>query len=390
MSASGGGGSKRRKLDDASAFNPVPVEQISVHQIPMLGRLLPSGDAKYDNQKICATGQETGAGHYSKLIGEQEHILADIKRSDSSKKSMEAYVRAGPRKDCYFDPAKVNIAVVTCGGLCPGLNTVIYGIVKCAHELYGIGKCYGIKGGYHGFHNWTTMEDQTAPVILTPKSVAGIQHQGGTVLGASRGGFDLPKIIAFLRTYSISQLYVVGGDGTHRGLIKIYEETIKQGLSIAVAGVPKTIDNDLGCIDRSFGFNTAVEEACKAVLSAKMEASCAPNGVGIVKLMGRSAGYISAHATIATQDVDLCCIPEVPMVMEGELSCLPHVLNAIREKGHAVIVVAEGAGEELLGQSAETDAGGNRKLPPIGVFMKEKIKSYLGGQGVAASIKYIE
>jgi 6-phosphofructokinase 1 len=288
--------SKRRKLQPSSKVEPVPIEKVHIHEVPNLGVLLPDGHAEHDNTQICAKGQETGAGGYNKLIGDQEHIIADIKRSATSKTSLEAFVRAGPRQFCFFTPSETNIAIVTCGGLCPGLNAVIYGIVKSASELYGVRTVYGIRGGYHGFYS-----EDASPMILTTKNVAGIQHQGGTILGAARGGFDLPKIINFLKEKSVAQLYVIGGDGTHRGLIKIYEETIKQGLKVAVAGIPKTIDNDLGCIDHSFGFSTAVEEACKAVLSAKTEASCAPNGVGIVKLMGRSAGYISAHTTIATQ-----------------------------------------------------------------------------------------
>jgi 6-phosphofructokinase 1 len=256
--------SKRRKTDSDSKMNPVPIDEVQVHEVPNLGVLLPEGHAHYDNTLICAKGQETGAGGYNKLIGDQEHILADIKRSHTSKRSVAAYVRGGPRKvsfwcrhcltcshtsmprcpllkidrqEGYFNPATTNIAIVTCGGLCPGLNAVIYGIVKAATELYGVKTVYGIRGGYHGFY---ATGDLAGPLILTPKSVAGIQHRGGTILGAARGGFDLPKIITFLKEKSVSQLYVIGGDGTHRGLIKIYEETIKQGLQVAVVGGEST------------------------------------------------------------------------------------------------------------------------------------------------------
>ena len=205
-------------------------------------------------------------------------------------------------------------------------------------------------------------------IILTVDNVADIHHQGGTILASSRGGFDIDIIIKFLTKHDISQLYVIGGDGTHRGAYIISEEVVKRNLNIAVVGIPKTIDNDVDYIDRSFGFTTSVEAAQAAILSAKTEARCnLPNGIGIVKLMGRSAGFIAVHATLASGDVDLCLVPEVAIELDGEQGCLPFLLQRVAEQGHAVVVVAEGAGEELLGQSVEKDASGNKKLPPIGV-----------------------
>jgi 6-phosphofructokinase 1 len=207
-----------------------------------------------------------------------------------------------------------------------------------------------------------------ATIELTEDSVSDCHHQGGSILGSSRGGFDLDKIIHFLVDNRINQLYVIGGDGTHRGAMALSQECIKRKLNIAVAGIPKTIDNDVDLIDRSFGFQTSVEAAQAAIQSAKIEARCnIPNGVGVVKLMGRSAGFIAVHACLGSGDIDLCLVPEIPIVLEGEDGYLPFLLRRVLEKGHAVVVVAEGAGEELLGESAEKDAGGNKKLPPIGV-----------------------
>lgn len=166
----------------------------------------------------------------------------------------------------------------------------------------------------------------------------------------------------------MTQLYVIGGDGTHRGANAIAEAALARGLNLAVVGIPKTIDNDVDLIDRSFGFQTSVEAAQASIVSAKTEARCnLPNGVGIVKLMGRSAGFIAVHATLASGDVDLCLVPEVAIELDGPSGCLPFLMERVQKQGHAVVVVAEGAGEELLGKSAETDAGGNRKLPAIGV-----------------------
>jgi len=221
-----------------------------------------------------------------------------------------------------------------------------------------------LRGGFSGFHNKPGLE----PIELTLEVVADIHHQGGSILGSARGGFDVDVIINFLEANGINQLYVIGGDGTHRGANVIAETCFERHKNIAVVGIPKTIDNDVDLIDRSFGFTTSVEQAQQAIISAKTEARCAiPNGIGIVKLMGRSAGFIAVHATLASGDVDLCLVPEVAIELDGENGCLPFLFNRVKEQGHAVVVVAEGAGEDLLGKSAEVDKGGNRKLPAIGV-----------------------
>jgi len=332
---------------------------------------------------------ELGGHHaeYNKLIGPEECILANIRRGPGSTAVTRAFVRAGPRKELHFNPKKVNAAIVTCGGLCPGLNNVIREITRSLFYLYGIeGKCYGIVGGYSGFY-----DPKTPPIELTPDTVRHIHNKGGTMLGSSRGGFDIDKIVDFIKKKDIRQLYVIGGDGTHRGAFKIHETCMELGLHVAVAGIPKTIDNDVDYIDRSFGFITSVEQAQEAIRAAKTEAMCnLPNGIGIVKLMGRSSGYIAAHATLGSGDVDLCLVPEVPIVLDGEKGCLPHVWERVKQKGYAVIVVAEGAGEELLGESTETDASGNKKLPMIGEFLKSEIGKYFKGRGEEATVKYID
>jgi len=281
----------------------------------------------------------------------------------------------------------VRAAIVTCGGLCPGLNNVIRELVHSLFYLYHVEAVVGIRGGFNGFLGKEGFE----PVELTLESVADIHHSGGTILASSRGGFDCDRIISFLLDNRINQLYVIGGDGTHRGANKIAEACLARQLNIAVVGIPKTIDNDVDLIDRSFGFTTSVEAAQAAIMSAKTEARCnMPNGIGIVKLMGRSAGFIAVHATMASGDVDLCLVPEVAIVLDGEKGCLPFLYERVKEQGHAVVVVAEGAGEELLGKSAETDAGGNRKLPAIGEFLKSKISEYFKQQGSETTIKYVD
>ena len=334
------------------------------------------------------TGIPNTSSHYSNFLDESDVILTDILFKSSSKTyQTEAFPRCGPRQHTHFNPRKVRAAVVTCGGLCPGLNNVIREIVRSLFFLYEAEKVIGVVGGYQGFLGRQDMQ----PIELTVENTERIHLQGGTILSSSRGGFDIEKIMDFLQENRINQLYIIGGDGTHRGANKIADEAISRGFNISVVGIPKTIDNDIDLIDRSFGFQTSVEAAQDAIRSAKTEAMCnRPNGIGIVKLMGRSAGFVAVHSSLSSGDVDLCLIPEQPIVLEGEKGCLPFILQRVRTNGHAVIVVAEGAGEELLGTSNEKDAGGNRKLPKIGEFMKDTLAGYFKANGLEATIKYID
>jgi 6-phosphofructokinase 1 len=363
------------------------INEIRVHKVDSLRQYFNSKNlSNLAHQKVSpVTGQPIT---YNCVLCEDDFILADVVRKLSDKRDSEAFVRAGPRPITHFDPKTVRAGIVTCGGLCPGLNNVIRELVHALVNLYNVEKIYGIKGGFNGMTD--TSSGDYHVMELTEEMVADCHHQGGSILGSSRGGFDLDKMIIFLEKYQINQLYVIGGDGTHRGAQALANECLLRKLNISVAGIPKTIDNDVDLIDRSFGFQTSVEAAQAAIQSAKTEARCnIPNGVGIVKLMGRSAGFIAVHATLGSGDIDLCLVPEIPIVLEGDDGYLPFLLRRVVEKGHAVVVVAEGAGEELLGQSAEVDAGGNRKLPPIGEFMKEKIEKYFAKNGYPSTVKYI-
>lgn len=223
---------------------------------------------------------------------------------------------------------------------------------------------------------------------LTPENTKDVARRGGTFLGSSRGGFDKDKIIDACLDHGINQIYVIGGDGTHRGADILFKETRRRKLKISVVGIPKTIDNDIGLIDRSFGFDTAVENAVKAIESARIEAECIPNGIGIVKLMGRHAGFIAAHATLADRSVDICLIPENPVKMDGPGGVLKHVERSLDRIGHCVIVVAEGAGEELLASASnERDESGNKRLPPIAEFLKTEITKYFKKMNVQVNVK---
>ncbi|KAL0346654.1 UNVERIFIED_CONTAM: ATP-dependent 6-phosphofructokinase [Sesamum calycinum] len=242
--------------------------------------------------------------------------------------------RAGPRQRVYYESDDVRACIVTCGGLCPGLNTVVREIVCGLHHMYGVKSVVGIDGGYRGFYSRNT-------ISLTPKTVNDIHKRGGTILGTSRGGHNTKKIVDCIQDRGINQVYIIGGDGTQKGASVIFEEIRKRGLKVAVVGIPKTIDNDIPVIDKSFGFDSAVEEAQRAINAAHVEATSTENGIGLVKLMGRYSGFIAMYATLASRDVDCCLIPESPFYLEGAGGLLEYIEKRIKENGHMVIVIAE-------------------------------------------------
>ena len=302
----------------------------------------------------------------------------------------ETFELAGPREYLYFDPKKVRPAIVTCGGLSPGFNDVIRSIVMESYYRYGTPYVLGIRYGYKGLDE----DNKLRPLKLTPDKVANIHKLGGTILGSSRGGTDdIPKLVRTLKKWEVDVLYAIGGDGTLRGAHKIYLEAEKIGYKLSVIGVPKTIDNDISYIQRTFGFDTAFSKAVDAINSAHVEAIGAPNGVGLVKLMGRHSGFIAAMATLAMNDVNYILIPEAPFDIEGPNGLLVHLETRLRQRGHAVICVAEGAGQDLLVKdkaSQKRDASGNIILADIGLYLKKKIKEYFEKKGKEVNIKYID
>ncbi|XAR53402.1 6-phosphofructokinase [Bertholletia excelsa] len=282
--------------------------------------------------------------------------------------------RAGPRQKVYFRSDEVHACIVTCGGLCPGLNTVIREIVCSLYHMYGVKKVLGINGGYMGFYARNT-------ITLTPKSVNDIHKRGGTILGTSRGGHDTKKIVDSIQDRGINQVYIIGGDGTQKGASDIYEEIRRRGLKVAVAGIPKTIDNDI--------------PAQRAINAAHVESESIENGIGLVKLMGRYSGYIAMHATLASLDVDCCLIPESPFYLEGKGGLFEYIEKRLKENGHMVIVIAEGAGQELLSKdlnpSNEQDASGNKLLQDVGHWISHKIKDHFSRQKkMSINLKYID
>ncbi|KAF2532960.1 hypothetical protein F2Q70_00031579 [Brassica cretica] len=292
--------------------------------------------------------------------------------SDASQPHV-AYHRAGPRREILYEPSSVKAAIVTCGGLCPGMNTVIRELVVGLWELYGVREIYGIPAGYRGFYSMEAVE-------LNPKLVHNWHKKGGTVLATSRGGFDLCKIVDAIQQNGYNQVYIIGGDGTMRGAVKIFDEVSRRKLEVGITGIPKTVDNDVGIIDRSFGFQTAVEMAQEAISAAHVEAESAVNGIGLVKLMGRSTGHIALHATLSSRDVDCCLIPEMGFYLERKGGLFEFLEQRLKDHGHAVLVVAEGAGQEMIprteSQKQERDESGNLVFLDVGVWLKSTLKEW--------------
>lgn len=290
---------------------------------------------------------------------------------------------AGPRKKIFFNPASIACGIVTCGGLCPGTNDVIRAIVMSLNHHYGVQKVYGFRYGYEGL----VSSYGHAPLDLTTELVSRIGESGGTILGSSRGHQDPAEMVSTLSKLGICILFTIGGDGTLKGAAKISEEIKRQGKSISIIGIPKTIDNDISYLQTTFGFETAVSEARRSTYAAHTEALGARNGMGLVKLMGRDSGFIAAYTAVADCQVNYCLIPEEPFTLPGLLADLE---KRIRQRGHAVIVVAEGAGQDLMTASGQFDASGNRKLSDIGVFLKEKINAHFTEIGLEITLKYID
>jgi 6-phosphofructokinase 1 len=295
--------------------------------------------------------------------------------------------KAGPREHIFFDPKTTKAAIVTCGGLCPGLNNVIRSVYVELHFNHGVSEVLGIRYGYQGLNP----AKGPPPIRLSVEFVDDIHKQGGTVLGSSRGPEDPKVVVDFLQRENIQLLFCVGGDGTQRGAHQIAAEAQRRGARIAVVGIPKTIDNDLPLVSRSFGYGTALEKAREVIDIAHVEAKGALNVVGLVKLMGREAGFIAAGATLASQEVNFTLIPEVPFPLGGENGFLETLKRRIVARQHAVVVVAEGAGQNLFEQDRkDCDASGNRKMNDIGVFLKDKIAAHFAAAGVPVNIKYMD
>ncbi len=329
--------------------------------------------------------------HIPQFIADDERVIVDVEynkvaRAFAQNGSALSFENAGPRKKLFFDPSSTTAAIVTCGGLSPGLNNVIKSLVTELYQQYGVKKIFGIPYGYEGLNpafGHTFVE-------LTPESVDDIHKKGGSILGSSRGKQDIKVMVDTLVAHNISILFTIGGDGTLHGAQEMHEEIQRRGLRISIAGIPKTIDNDINFVDRTFGFSTAVSLAEMAIQSAHTEAVGARNGIGLVKVMGRDSGFIAAYTALASNVANYVLIREVPFSLDGEKGLLSHLHQRLLKKGHAVILVAEGAGQEFFEQSGEKDASGNIKYGDIGLYLRDRIKDYFAKIKFHTNLKYID
>jgi 6-phosphofructokinase 1 len=314
-----------------------------------------------------------------------DHNLANVQGTFQRGEEPLCFEAAGPRRQIFFDPKETTCAIVTCGGLCPGLNDVIRSVVMQAYYRYGVPRTLGIPYGFEGL-----VPDYGHELVdLTPGYVTNIHRFGGTALGTSRGPQDTSRMVDRLIELKVNILLVVGGDGTQRGGRAIGEEAMRRGYALAVVGVPKTIDNDMLYMDKSFGYETACAAAVDAISAAHTEARSARNGIGLVKLMGRHSGFIACSAAISSGEANCVLIPEVPFVLEGEQGFLEHLRQRTVQRGHALVIVAEGAGQDLV-PSSGTDASGNKRLGDIGVFLRKEIEAYFQRCGTELTLKYID
>jgi 6-phosphofructokinase 1 len=326
-------------------------------------------------------------------VTDNESVLLDLDRRTVLERvtaglALPAFEKAGPRQVIYFDPQKTRAAIVTCGGLCPGINNVIRCLVMELCHRYRLHTIYGIRYGFQGFISQYGHE----PLLLTPELVDDIHEKGGSILATSRGPQDSGQIVDCLVRLEVGVLFAIGGDGTLRGALEIYREIKRRKLNIAVIGVPKTIDNDIAFVKNTFGLETAFAVAAEAIRSAHTEALGAPYGLGIVKVMGRMSGFIAANAALALAEVNYVLVPEVPFDLEGPDGLFGVLEERLRRRGHAVIIVSEGAGQQFVEEGADRrDDSGNPVLGDIGIFLRTAIKKYFKEHtDIYVNIKYID
>jgi 6-phosphofructokinase 1 len=359
-------------------------DQLAIRQADLTIRRL--GDATVASPMGRLLQDRASSVHY---VHEFDRVLLDDTMEMAVARGcavseLPAFEPGGPRAQLFFDPAATRVGIVTCGGLCPGLNNVIRGLVLELSQNYGVNAVFGFRNGYRG------LVEAEPPTLLTPTVVRDVHNRGGSILGTSRGNQDADAMVASLRRRGINVLFVLGGDGTLRGAQKIVDVAAAQGFPLSVIGVPKTIDNDIPYMDHSFGFQTAFARAAESIRAAHIEASSTPNGVGVVKLMGRHSGFIACYAALANHEVDFVLIPEVPFDLDGDDGFLRHLRRRVDKQGHSVVVVAEGAGQDLLSTDGSRDASGNTRLADVGQFLRDRIAACFADSGSELSLRYVD
>ena len=329
--------------------------------------------------------------HQAAFVTDDAYVLHDIEHPRPRiPGTPRAFQKAGPRAHVCFDPKKTTVGVVTAGGVCPGINDVIRAIVMELHHGYGVERILGFRFGFAGLDP-TSAHD---PMALDPPTVRDVHLRAGTMLGTSRGPRAPSAMVDTLARLAVDVLLVIGGDGSMRAAHAIHAEIDRRGLAIGVVGVPKTIDNDIPFVDKTFGFETAVATARLAIDAAHAEARSVANGVGVVKLMGRNAGFIAANATLASHEVNACLVPEVPFDLRGEGGLLAWLEERHALRGHAGVVVGEGCTTVGLELPMLLDASGNRELASaghdVGRSLQHAIEDHFARRGLPLTLKYID
>jgi 6-phosphofructokinase 1 len=380
-------------MEDFMKVGGVTVKDERPTEFPVFDTRIPSLGVPKVDSPICSIPLFTREGKLVErsFISDAERVLVydslDYLQQLAPGETPLTFESAGPRAKIYFDPSKVQCAIATCGGLCPGTNDVIRAIVLELYHLYKVRHIFGVRYGFQGFipkYGHELMK-------LAPEDVVNIHSFGGTILASSRGPQDIGEIVDALERLNIRILFLIGGDGTLRAADKICEEIANRDLRISVIVIPKTIDNDIPLVSRSFGFDTAVEMATDAIRAAHTEALGAPNGIGLVKLMGRYSGFVAASAALALREVNFVLIPESDFDLEGEFGLLACLEKRLKERNHAVIVVAEGAGQKFFKEEElPRDASGNIKPGDIGLLLVERINAYFRARNMEVNLKYID
>lgn len=337
---------------------------------------------------ITVLGEPRFASPIGRAVSDRLRLPEQIVRDPQAPPPADLlFELAGPRAKLFFDPRQTRAGIVTCGGLCPGLNDVIRSLFLELHHAYGVQEVLGFRDGYQGLDPARCAE----PIKLTTSLVDKIHKEGGTLLGTSRGPVDMGTAVDNLMARGVNILFTIGGDGTQRGGNALFQEAQKRGHNLAVVGIPKTIDNDVPFVTRSFGYLTAVDEAAKILDRAHTEARSVQNGISLVKLMGRHAGFIAAGATVASQDVNFTLVPEVPFKLEGPRGFLAALQERMIRRGHAVVALAEGAGQDLLAATGQQrDASGNVKLQDSGLWLRDRIEAHFKSEKIPVVMRYFD
>ena len=274
----------------------------------------------------------------------------------------------------------MRIGLLTGGGDCPGLNAVIRAVVRKGIDTYG-DQLVGFRDGWRG-----VLEDVGEE--LTIESTRGILPRGGTILGSSRTNptkheDGIGVVQATLARHQLDGLIAIGGEDTLGAANRLAEA------GVSVIGVPKTIDNDLGATDVTFGFDTALHVATEAIDRLHTTAE-SHHRILVVEVMGRNAGWIALHSGIAG-GADVILIPEIPFDIDEVCRLIGRRHG--RGRYFSIVVVAEGAQPKegtMRLAAGEVDDFGHPRLGGIGHQLEREIEQRTGFETRATVLGHVQ